>query len=366
MKTFLRHPVSNKHFFLFTILFYCSFPFNAWSQYEHPLFTSNMMVEAKFNYGFFYAQHLELHLFDSHVPAFEINLQQVTYGKHPWEIAFGYPLIGVSFWYSSLSNSPYLGNAYAIFPYLNFPLYRHRDFSFNFRFGLGLGYLTKKFDRLTNYKDLAIGSHFNAAVSLMFEIRYKLNGRLTLSGGINFQHFSNGSLKLPNYGLNIPLVNAGVAYRLVRENKNLVDHVYPPIEPFEAILKQHIEFNIGGAIGFKNMQAVYGQNFTVYHFYENTFFPVSRKSQVGFGFDLSYDGSHVKILELAGDTVTNKLLILRPGTNAAYKLLMGKLAFVFNLGYYLGGKEKSNGPFYEKLSAQYNISKNILDRKSVV
>jgi hypothetical protein len=318
-----------------------------------------MMVEGKINYGFFYAQHLELQLFNAHVTAFEINLQQVTYGKHKWEIAFGYPLIGVSFWYSALHNSPYLGSAYALFPFMNFPLYRHRDLSFNFRFGIGLGYLTKKFDRLTNYKNLAIGSHFNAAVSLMFELRYKLSGRFTLSGGINFQHFSNGSLKLPNYGLNIPLVNLGIAYRLVRENKNLVDHIYPPIEPFEAIIRHDIEFNIGGAIGFKNMQAVYGQNYKVFHIYENTFFPVSRKSQVGFGFDLSYDQSQVKILELAGDTVTNKLTVLRPGTNAAYQLMMGKLAFVFNLGYYLGGKEKSLGPFYEKLSVQYNFAKNL-------
>ena len=329
------------------------------SQFEHKLFTSNLMVEAKVNYGFFYAQHLELELFNSHVPAFEISLQQLTYGKHKWEIAYGYPLIGISFWYSSLNNSPYLGSAYALFPYINFPLYRHRDFTFNFRFGLGLGYLTKKFDRLTDYKNLAIGSHFNAAVSLMFELRYKISPRFTLSGGINFQHFSNGSLKLPNYGLNIPLANLGIAYRLVRQNKYLVEHVYPPVEPFAAIIHQHIEFNIGGFIGFKNLQAVYGENFTVWHFYENTFFPVSRKSLVGFGFDASYDGSHVKILEAAGDTVTDKFKIIRPGTNAAYQLLMGKLGFIFNLGYYLGGAEKSNGPLYEKFSVKYNLTKNL-------
>jgi hypothetical protein len=316
-----------------------------------------MMVEAKINYGFFYAQHLELELFNAHVTGLEVNLQQVTYGKHNWEIAFGYPIMGISFWYSNLANSPYLGSAYALFPYLNFPLYRHKDFMFNFRFGLGLGYLTKKFDRLTDYKNLAIGSHFNAAVSLMFEIRYKLSGRFTLSGGINFQHFSNGSLKLPNYGLNIPLVNLGVAYRLARENKNLVEHVYPPIEPFEAILKHTIDFDIGAFIGFKNMQAIYGENYTVWHFYENTFFPVSKKSLVGGGIDLSYDASHIKILEQSGDTVTNKLSILRPGINAAYGLMMGKLCFIFNLGYYLGGKEKSNGPFYEKFAVKYNITK---------
>lgn len=317
-----------------------------------------MLVEARLNYGFFYAHHLELELFNSHITAFEINLQQETYGKHKWEIAFGYPLIGVSMWYSTLGKSPYLGSVYALFPYLDYPIFKHKNLTFNFRIGLGIGYLTKKFDRIENYKNLAIGSHFNAALSLMAEARYKINSRFILSGGINFQHFSNGSLKLPNYGLNIPLVNIGLAYRLARENKFLSDHIYPPVEPYSAIIRHNIEFNFGVAFGYKNMQSVYGENFFVYHFYENTFIPISRKSLVGLGVDLSYDESMLKILEVNNFIITNKLSILRPGMNAAYQLSMGRLGFLLNLGYYLGGKEKSNGPLYEKVSVQYNFAEN--------
>ena len=51
--------------------------------------------------------------------------------------------------------------------------------------------------------------------------------------------------------------------------------------------------------------------------------------------------------------------ILRPGINAAYQLGMSRLAFIFNLGYYLGGKEKSNGPLYEKISVQYGFTKKL-------
>lgn len=49
---------------------------------------------------------------------------------------------------------------------------------------------------------------------------------------------------------------------------------------------------------------------------------------------------------------------MRPGINAAYSLGLSKVAFIFNLGYYLGGAEKSIGPLYEKLSFQYNFSKD--------
>jgi hypothetical protein len=202
---------------------------------------------------------------------------------------------------------------------------------------MGVGYLTKKFDRINNYKNLAIGSHFNAAISLMFDIRYRLTNRITLTGGVSLQHFSNGSLKLPNNGLNVPLINLGVAYRLVRENKNIGDRFYAPVEPFSAIVKRVIEFNIGGAIGYKNMMSVYGENYIVTHFYENP--------------------SQIMKLEMNGIIVTNKLDIVRPGINAAYQLDLSKLGIILNLGYYLAGEEKSNGPLYEKISFQYCFTK---------
>lgn len=328
-------------------------------EYEHKLFTSNLLAEGRIYYGFLYAQHIELERFNGHFPVIEFNIQQETFGKHKWERAFGYPNIGISFLYTGLGKSPELGSAYSIFPFIDFPIVHRQKINFNFRFGLGVGYLTKCFDRLTNYKNLAIGSHFNASANLMLEGRYRLSERFTLSLGFGLQHFSNGSLKLPNYGLNIIAINTGVSFRLARQNKDIGDRFLPPTEPYSAILRHSMEFDVGFALGWKNMKAVLGKNYMVYHLYENTFFPVKRKSKWGFGLDFSYDESHVKILESRGVEVTNKLKILRPGINAAYMLMLSKLGFIFNLGYYLGGMEKSNGPLYEKLSFQYKFTKDL-------
>jgi hypothetical protein len=328
------------------------------AQYEHKLITSNLFIEGKVYYGFLYAQHLELEKFNAHFPAFELNIQQLTYGKHKWERAYNYPILGVSLFYSSFGNSAELGQAFALMPFINFPLIRERNFMLGFRFALGIGYLTNKFDRLDNYTNLAIGSHFNAAVNLQFEARYRFNPWLTGSAGICLQHFSNGSLKTPNYGLNAPLISVGVAFKPKKENKNITDRFYPPTEPYSAILTTSVEFNVGVSVGYKNMEQTLGENFFVFQFYENTFYQVSRKSKVGLGLDLSYDPSHLKILEMSGTQVDNNLKILRPGINAAYEMILSKFAFIFNLGYYLGGMETSNGPLYEKLSFQYNFSKN--------
>lgn len=325
---------------------------------DHKLFNQNLYIEAKAYYGFLYAHHLELERYNSHFPAFEVSIQQLTFGKHEWERAFNYPILGLSLWYSGLGGFSEVGSAIAIMPYIDFPLYKKEPFCFNFRFALGAGYLTKRFDRIDNYKNLAIGSHLNAAVNMMFEARYRINTYLTISAGICLQHFSNGSLKEPNYGLNAPMACLGLAFKPARENKNITDRFYPPTEPYSAILTHAIEFNFGAAIGYKNMKQVFGENYFVYHIYENTFYRVSRKSKWGIGFDLSYDPSHIDILERKGTAVENKLNIIRPGINAAYMLVLSRIGFIFNLGYYLGGQERSNGPLYQKVSIQYAFSKN--------
>ena len=314
-----------------------------------------MVIEGKFHYGFLYAQHVELQRFNAHFPAFELALQKITYGKNRWERAYRYPLIGLTFFYSGIGDNPSLGEVFALMPFINFPLFKHQNLTIGFRLALGVGYVTKPFNRLTNYKNLAIGSHLNAAANLMFEARYRLSYFLSVTAGIGLQHFSNGSLKLPNYGLNMPLLNIGVAYRPFKANKNISDRYYAPTEPFEAIIHHTIEFNIGGLVGYKNMQAVFGQNYVVYHIFENNFLPISLKSKAGLGFDFSYDPSQIKILEMHGVQVDNKMQIIRPGINAAYQLMMSHLEIIFNFGCYLGGREKSNGPLYEKLAVQYNF-----------
>jgi hypothetical protein len=155
------------------------------------------------------------------------------------------------------------------------------------------------------------------------------------------------------------MVNVGVAVRPFKANTNIDDRFLAPTEPYEAIVYKSLEFNIGALAGYKNMQAVYGENFIVYHLFENTFFRLGRKSKAGFGLDFSYDPSQLKLLETNGDTVTNKMTIIRPGINGAYQLVLSRVGMIVNLGFYLAGRERSNGPLYEKFSFQYNFSPDL-------
>ena len=142
---------------------------------ENIISKNNIQLETRLHYGFLLSHHLELNRYNSHFPMIEISLQKSTFGKKRWEKKYDYPLLGISLLYTDLGAYEEIGNAYAAFPYINFPLYRKNDNCINFRIGLGLAWLENKFDNIVNYKNFAIGSHLNIAANLQFEYRRKLS-----------------------------------------------------------------------------------------------------------------------------------------------------------------------------------------------
>ncbi|MCD4773370.1 MAG: acyloxyacyl hydrolase [Bacteroidales bacterium] len=341
------------------IIFYFLTANSVNAQFQNKFRTSNLVLESRLNYCFIAPHHLEMQIFNKHFPAYEINIYKATFGKTRWEYMYKYPLIGISFWYSDLGNSPYLGSAYAIFPYINFPLTQKKKTVLYFRLGVGLGYLTKKFDPVENYKNLCIGSTINAALNFMFEVKWKITKRFVVSAGAGLAHFSNGTIKTPNFGLNLPIFNAGIAYRLSKGNPYSRKKLLPELFPYEFDGEKSFEINISTAFAVKDMQSEFGKRYYVYTIFGNILKQVSYKSKFGIGFDFSYDGSDLKLLERNNTEVENELSIIKPGISAAYEIMMSKLSLVFNLGMYLGGKERSDGTSYEKLAIKYKISKSI-------
>ena len=354
MKNIIKTLSHISSFILVVVLISISNP--APAQFKYKLRTSNLILETRLHYGFTISHHLEMQLLNSHFPAFEISILKKTYGKTRWEYMYNYPIIGISLWYSNLGNSPYLGSGTAIYPFIDFPLISKKKTILYFRLGVGLGYISKKFDRLENYKNIAIGSHLNVAVSLMFEAKYRLDEQLLLSGGIGLTHFSNGSIKTPNFGINIPSVNIGIAYRLNKENPYTKNKLLPELYPFEFDGKRSIDIYVSAGAGIKDMQSDFGSRYYVYTAFANVFKRISFKSKLGLGFDLSYDGSDIILLERNDIEIPHFYSIIKPGINVAYELEMSKVSLVFNLGMYLCGMEKSDGSVYEKLAFRYMIS----------
>jgi len=317
----------------------------------------NLQVETKIFYGFIYPHHAELDRFYSRFPSMELSIQRVSLGNHAWEQLYNNPDIGISFFYSGLGGKPELKEVYALMPFINFPLFRAGDFSLGFRLAVGASYFPHPYDSVDNPFNQAIGTHINAAVNLMFDARFKVNHWITVSGGVAFQHFSNGGWKMPNFGLNIPVVNAGIA---IRPYGKVADTIIAVQSPYTPSLKgrQRFRIDVGIGVGYKNAMQTLGQNFMVLQVFENSFVQVSPKSSFGLGIDIVYDPYNIAVLEKNGQPVGPRYRFIIPGINAGYALGISRLIILLNLGLYPGNMIP-NGRIYEKLSLQYQFNDHL-------
>ncbi len=323
------------------------------SQPEKPGTVNNLTAEFNLQYGLLMSHHLELDAFRSHFTAFEINLQKATFGKHRWEAEYNYPLIGISLWYSGLGGFKEIGSAIAVFPTLNLPLIGNQSQSLNFKIGLGVGYLTNRFDRVYNYKNFAIGSHFNIAASLFIEYRHIISKMLTFTTGIGLSHFSNGSMKTPNYGLNILTVKIGVSSYLSNPNSTLSQKLLPKLYPFEFDGRKYLSIEFAMAAAFKDMSEQYGKKYYVLSAFANIMARISYKSKFGVGVDFTNDGSDKQVLKLKNINIVNNMQLTKIGVNAAYEIVMARLSVLMNLGLYISGMDRSEGETYQRFTLKY-------------
>lgn len=320
---------------------------------------ANLLYESRVNYGFLIAHHVEMEIYNSHFPSFEFTIAQAAYGKQQWEAFYNYPVTGVTYWNAWLGNSRDLGQAHAVFPYISFPWIKNNRNELNFRLGAGMAYLTKKFDRLDNYKFTAIGSHLNAAINLMIEYRWKPLHQLQLSAGLQLMHFSNGSTKTPNYGLNIPALSAGAAFRLNKENNYIRRRIRPDLTMFEFDGRKFLEIKAGTTFAVKETGDTDGKRYNIYAGFISATRSLDYKNKLGLCFDLSWDGSDALLVARSNTEPYNKAELTKPGISAAYELVLSRMSFAFNLGFYIGGKDKSEGLSYYKAGIHYLITKDI-------
>ena len=343
-----------------------------WGQDYPWLSHNNIMVEARGHVGVFWHHHFEMQKFNAKYPAFEVSLYQNTFGKNEWEPNYNYPYIGITFYHANFGfnfeNDPNVGNAlgsaYAVYPFINYPLNPNEHSQLTFKLGVGLGYLTKCFDNFDNYYNFAIGSHLNAATNLSFEYRQRITSQLMSVASFGLTHFSNGSTKLPNYGLNTFSGAWGLAYYLRSPRINLTPTLRPEHKPFEFDHKHWFCVDLDYGIGFKNVSQTLGGDSTYYYHVHDLsayllaqFTPYSR---AGVGLSLVLDLSDQTLPGY--DTIPFKTYQLtRINYSLCYAMTMERLSYYFEFGWHLKYNQipLSKGNIYQKVTARYQLYDNI-------
>lgn len=141
----------------------------------------------------------------------DVSLVQQTYGRHDWEAWNRYPVFGANALWFDLGSDE-LGQAIALFPFVDIPVLKRSRWQAGFRVGSGLAWLTRHYDRITNPLNNAIGSNLNNVSAFRFLVGFRFHRHWTGMAGLSFTHFSNGQAQTPNYGINVVAGSVGLRY----------------------------------------------------------------------------------------------------------------------------------------------------------
>ena len=365
-----------KQFYLFIFLFIsCYYS----SQELDSIQRSNLQGSVSTQYGKFlgtndYLQTLKHRNFIG-VSA-ELTVQ--TDGSQEWHKRFGRPYYGAGIVaFDFLTNSE-MGRPFAVYGTFGGVIKETKKHSWNYETSGGFAFGWTPYDLKKGYINQTFGSSVSIYINLGANYKYYLGKHLDLGLGINFNHFSNGALKLPNKGLNMFSPKFSLTY-------HFDERQFAPNDSLTSFDKYStLDVNVFGGIrhsifygkdpGFqdfdvdmiKKFEGKYYQNWgieTVYHR------QVTYKSSLGLGLGVMYDEdyNHKFYQDEKGEIQTarrfthdNLLLNIFP----SYRLSISKFAIQIQPGFYLFKKEidrrYDKTIFYQRVGFQYTIGKNLL------
>jgi hypothetical protein len=314
-------------------------------------------VDANYFYGniLLHSQSIK-HLIIGHPEGVVISFNKKTFGKKAWEQAYNFPDYGASFHYQNMKNEV-LGNMYGVYGHYSFYFLDRR---LMFRTGPGLVYNTNPYDKQTNFRNNAYGTHIMP--SMLFMLNYNRQDiwhGAGIQAGITFIHYSNGSTASPNTSTNTFALNVGLNYTFDKKKENQYVHIQD-----DSIYKQPVHYNIIARGGVNQSDVIGSKQYPYLTLGGYIDKRISRKS----GFQLGTEFIWAKYLkeyiyymsvaypELHSNAHTDYRKL---GVFGGYELYINRLSLEAQVGYYVYSPYNSTGRLYERLSFKYYFAKDI-------
>ena len=195
-------------------------------------------------------------------------------------------------------------------------------------------------------------------------LEYALTDHIDISGGAGFSHFSNGAIKLPNFGINVIAPKLSLKYNFY-ERPTFIRQVLPKFKPYN-------EWVFSTFAGMKNV--IYdSMNVALSEKYKGVFFPVygfsllfnrrvGYSSKIGIGMTVNYNESinaqvavdNNLLLDVDGRLLDGFQVSLYP----SYELCADRVSVVLQPAFYVLRKtSKNQSPvFHQRILLKYHIT----------
>jgi len=298
-----------------------------------------------------------MYFIDEYSKGFELNYGKAIFSTENWQSYFNYPEIGMGFYYGTFGNRDIYGSGVALFPYINYKIYRSAKLSIQNKVAMGLAYATKPFNEESNTYNTVFSSHLNAYIGLALLMDYRISDHFSVALSTSLTHLSNGAARKPNHGINTLTASVGTKYHF---NTALT----PVLPKTKAPKVKNQELLIVGSLG-RNQSTPYNERlYWNASLSTNYLFHLNKKRAVGIGFDQFYSESAPYTWEAYenGDKeieFTTKHYLFN-ALFGSYNVFLGKTTLFVNLGVYLHTNIKAPQPIYPRLGIRHQLTDHLI------
>jgi hypothetical protein len=352
MPKFLNPKVSYKslYFLLFLLATNTAFGFNLANRLSSP----NYSINSNLQYGFIIIHRSSIeHFSQSHFSVFQLSYLKQTNGNKTWQQQYHLPRVGVNFLYTNFAHNTLLKSAFGTQAYIDFSKIPFNKNTLHFQLGCGIGYISSVFNKDNNFKNVAIGSHFNGLIQLGFHYQKKITSNIQAKLGISLIHFSNGATRVPNLGINI--CSGGITLSYVKSKVDISNfHIKDSIS---SNYKKYLEVTLGG--GYKQNYPSGSPTFGVTAMRLQYYFLVKQKNSLSIGTDVFYDNGIYRKFAQDNYVKYSNFSAIQLGLNFQYQQQIGKFSIPIFWGGYILSKYKGNGYFYHGIGLKYKLTNHL-------
>ena len=145
---------------------------------------------------------------------FSLGYYKDTPGTKAWHSRYGNPRLAAEMEGFTFGAPNELGNIISTTGLVSFRLLQNQYFCLSANIGTGLVYSHKRFDPDRNPRNEAISTRISYVLRAGAEVSTHLNQNFVLGWRLGFRHYSNGSMRMPNNGLNFLVTGLNLKYQL--------------------------------------------------------------------------------------------------------------------------------------------------------
>lgn len=248
------------------------------------------------------------------------------------------PEFGVGFQFDGFgdivpANGPGVGNIYSLYAFIDRTFLSLGGFSLAYTGEFGMGIMpNKRFHPKDNPYNVMISHVMNAHISLGVQARYQITPTYNAGLAFVFNHYSNGAVTLPNFGLNKfelkLLVGVKTAPAKEQVDKEIEDDGF----------KRRFQFEVQIAGGAKSNAYFYEQNgvnkrYPRLSMQANALYRYLRTHATGLGIDIFYTPTYNSVKQADGIGNTDTPIIV--GVSLDHEFCYNNLALMLGAGYYV-------------------------------